>query len=237
MATAASSVVAERIVDGLYVSIVLALALCLVDTVHPLPDRVVGIPVSVAKVRWSGFAMLVLFTVAFTTIAVFYFARSWAHRATFAIVGRFSRTLAEKLATTFENFADGLHVFGNAKDAFGFLVETSIYWGLTVVGMWLIAWGCGVVHADGSIPTLGEACALTGMLSCTILIPGPPGLLGVFQAGLYAAMTMYYPTSIVTGPGSAFVFLLYASQMTFALAAGGLGLLFERGGLQALEEA
>ena len=49
-----------------------------------------------------------------------------------------------------------------------------------------MAWGCGVVHADGSGATLGEACALMGMLGCAILIPGPPGLLGVFQAGLVA---------------------------------------------------
>ena len=61
--------------------------------------------------------------------------------------------------------------------------------------MWLLAWGCGVVHADGSAITFGEACALMGMLGCTILIPGPPGLLGVFQAGIYAGMTMYFPTA------------------------------------------
>ena len=74
---------AERVIDGLYLSIVLALALVFVPTVHPLPERVVGLPVSVEHVRASGFAMLGLFCVAFTTIAVFYFARSWAHRATF----------------------------------------------------------------------------------------------------------------------------------------------------------
>ena len=76
-----------------------------------------------------------------------------------------------------------------------------------------------------------------GMLGCAILIPGPPGLLGVFQAGIYAGMTMYYPTSVVVGAGAAYVFLMYASQVVFQLAAGGWGLLTERGGLKALEEA
>jgi len=237
MTAATSSVVAERIIDGLYVSVVLALALCLVDTVHPLPDRVVGIPVSVAKVRLSGFFMLAMFSVAFATIAVFYFARSWAHRATFAVVGRFSGKLAERLSRMFENFADGLHVLSRAKDALGFLVETTVYWGLNVLGTWLMAWACGVVHLDGSAPAFGEACALVGMLSCAIFIPGPPGMLGVFQAGLYAAMTMYYPTHVVTGAGAAFVFLLYASQVLFTLITGGLALLFERGGIEVLEQA
>jgi hypothetical protein len=237
LTAATSSVVAERIIDGLYLSVVLAVALVLVDTVHPLPDRVVGIPVSVAKVRLSGFLMLGLFTTLFVTIAVFYFARSWAHKATFIVVGKFSRKLAEKLARIFENFADGLHVLGRAKDARGFLLETSAYWAVNVLGVWLMAWGCGVVHLDGSAPSFGEACALVGLLGCTIILPGPPGMLGVFQGGLYAAMTMYYPTHVVTGPGAAFVFLLYASQVVFTLATGGLALLFERGGIEALEQA
>ncbi|HXX68263.1 MAG TPA: hypothetical protein VEK07_13825, partial [Polyangiaceae bacterium] len=136
----------------------------------------------------------------------------------------------------FEKFADGLHVFGRANDALAFLFETTLYWGLNVFGMWLLAWGCGVTHADGSSPTFGEACALMGMLGCTVLIPGPPGLLGVFQAGIYAGMTMFYPTTVVTGTGAAYVFLLYAAQCLFSVAAGGLGLAFDRQGLHALEQ-
>jgi len=205
-----------------------------------LPDTVVGIPVSVQHVRYSGYLMLVLFCALFMTIAVFYFARSWAHRTTLAIVGKVSRSLAMRLATTAEKFADGLHVLGNGRDAAGFLFETTLYWLSNACGMWLLAWGSGVIHADGSSPTFGETCALMGMLGCAIFIPGPPGMLGVFQAGLYAGMTMYYPTHVVTGPGAAFVFLLYASQVVFQLVAAGVALLLEgRAGatLKALESA
>jgi len=242
MTAATSSVVAERIIDGLYLSIVLALALVFVPHVVPLPDRVVGIPVSVEHVRQSGFVMLGLFCVAFTTIAVFYFARSWAHRATLLVVGKVSMRLAEKLAGMAEKFADGLHVFGRGRDAAGFFLETSGYWGLNALGMWLLAWGSGVVHADGSAVTFGESCALMGMLGCAILIPGPPGMLGVFQAGIYAGMTMYFPTSIVVGPGAAYVFLMYASQVLLQLVLGGVGMLWLQrhgmeGGLRALEQA
>ena len=237
MTAATSSVVAERIIDGLYLSIVLALALVFVPTVHPLPDRVVGIPVSVEHVRMSGYAMLGLFCVAFVTIAVFYFARAWAHRATLAVIGKVSMPLAEKLAGMAEKFAEGLHVFGRGRDAFGFFVETTLYWGCNALGMWFLAWGCGVVHADGTGPSFGEACALMGMLGCAILIPGPPGLLGVFQAGIYAGMTMYFPTNVVVEAGAAYVFLMYASQVMVQLVLGGFGLLVERGGLRALEEA
>jgi hypothetical protein len=243
MTAATSSVIAERVIDGLYLSTVLALALVFVPTVSPLPDKVVGIPVSVQHVRMSGYAMLGLFCVLFATIAVFYVARSWAHRATLTIVGKVSHKLAEKLATMAEKLADGLHVFGRGKDALGFFVETSFYWGLNALGMWMLAWGCGVVHADGSSPTFGEACGLMGMLGCVIFIPGPPGMLGVFQAGIYAGMTMYYPTQIVIGPGAAYVFVIYGLQVLFQLFMAVLGLLYVggrrglRGGLRALGEA
>jgi uncharacterized protein (TIRG00374 family) len=233
-----SSVVAERIVDGLFLSIVLAIALFFVPTIQPLPDKVVGIPVTVEHVRMSGYFMLYLFVAAFTTIAVFYFAQSWAHRMTMATVGRVSKKLGEKLCGLFEKFADGLRFLGNGKDALGFLFETTLYWGLNALGMWILAAGCGVVHADGSSINFGEACALMGMLGVTILIPGPPGLLGVFQAGIYAGMTMYFPTSVVTGPGAAYVFLLYALQVVWTLlAAGGFLVGGERANLRQLEEA
>lgn len=237
MTAAMSSIVAERVIDGLYISIVLAFTLLTVPTVQPLPDTVVGIPVSVAHVRQSGYAMLGLFCVAFAVIAVFYFARAWAHKATLAVIGKVSRPLAEKLAGMAEKFADGLHVLGRAGDAFGFLLESTVYWMMNAGGMWLLAWGCGVVHADGTAITFSESCALMGFLGLTILIPGPPGLLGVFQAGLYAGMTMYFPTSVVTGPGAAFVFLMYATQVIFQLIMAGVGLGMERGALKALEGA
>jgi hypothetical protein len=232
---ATGSVVAERVTDGLYLSIVLAIALILVPTIHPLPETVVGLNVSVRQVRQAGFSMLGLFTVAFAVIAVYYFARSWARRATLAVFGLISRPLGEKLAGMAEKLADGLHFLGNGRDASLFLLETTAYWGLNVVGMWLLAWVCGVVHADGSAITVGESCALMGMLGVTILVPGPPGLLGVFQLGIYAGMTMYYPTHIVTGPGAAYVFIMYASQFLWTSLAGAACLPFQRDGVRTLK--
>jgi hypothetical protein len=99
--------------------------------------------------------------------------------------------------------------------------------------MWVLAIGCGVIHGDGSAITFPETLGLMGMLGCTILIPGPPGLLGVFQAGIYAGMTMYFPEKIVTGPGAAYVFLLYMTQLVLQVVFGAWGLVHE-GGAQRL---
>lgn len=237
MSMATGSVVAERITDGLYVSIVLAITLLCVPTLHPLPKTVVGLKVSVEQVRLAGFTMLGFFAVAFAVLAIFYFARSWAHRATLLVIGAISRPLAEKLAAIVEHLADGLHFLGRPRDALPFLLETTLYWGINALGMWCLARGSGIVHADGSPATLAEACALMGMLSVTILLPGPPGLLGVFQAGIYAGMTMFYPTEIVTGPGAAYVAVMYATTVVWTIVSVTAVLLFDRGALRALEEA
>jgi uncharacterized protein (TIRG00374 family) len=234
MSSATGTVVAERVVDGLYLSIILAIALVFIPTIDPLPARVVGLPISVQQVRTSGFVMLGVFTAAFITIAVFYFARAWAHRMTLAVFGIVSKKLGQKLAETAEKLANGLHFLGRGRDAGGFLVETTFYWGTNAFGMWLLAWGCGVVHTDGSPINFGEACALMGMLGCTILIPGPPGLLGVFQAGIYAGMTMYFPTSVVTTAGAAYVFLLYATQLVWTVGSAGFFLAVDRSSLKVL---
>ncbi len=162
------------------------------------------------------------------TIAVFYFARAWAHKTTLAVFGIVSKKLGEKLAGIAEKLAGGLHFLGRGRDAGGFIVETTMYWGLNALGMWILAWGCGVVHGDGSPITFGESCALMGMLGCTILIPGPPGLLGVFQAGIYAGMTMYFPTHVVTGAGSAYVFLLYGIQLVWTIVGAAIFLVGDR---------
>src|SRR5205823_2834359 len=156
----------------------------------------------------AGFVMLGVFATGFVTIATFYFARGWAHRATHAVIGRFSPRLAGALSGLAERLADGLHAFGRARDGLGFVAETAAYWGLNVLGMWVLAIGCGIVHADGTAITFSEACGCMGLLGCAVMVPGPPGMLGLFQVGIYAAMTMYFPKSIVIGPGAAYVFLL-----------------------------
>jgi hypothetical protein len=237
MPMATGTIVAERIIDALYLSIVLAIALLIVPTRVPLSTHVVGLPVTVAEVRGYGFVVLGGSSAAFAVVAVFYFARAWAHRLTLAIFGVVSRPLGELLAGFAERLAGGLHLLGRGRDAWPFIGETTLYWGFNALGMLLLAWGCGIVHADGTSINFGEACALMGMLGVTIMIPGPPGLLGVFQAGIYAGMTMYFPKEIVTGPGAAFVFLLYALQVGWTLLCGVVLLVFDRSARLALEDA
>lgn len=229
MSAATGTIVAERIVDGLVVSVVLALALVFLPTIDPLPETVVGLSsVKMSLVRGSGFTMLAVFGIAFTTIAVFYFARDFARRATLAVFGVFSKKLAEKLAGMASGLADGLHFLQRGRDALPFLLETGCYWVLNGLGMWFLAWGCGVVHADGTPIRIAEGFAMMGMLGATVLIPGPPGLLGLFHVGIYCGMSLFFPADVVEGPGAVYTFLLYGIQGLFTTLTGAVCLLDPR---------
>lgn len=229
MSAATGTIVAERIVDGLVVSVVLALGLLYLPTIDPLPETVVGLSsVKMSLVRGSGFTMLAVFGIAFTTIAVFYFARDFARRATLLVFGVFSKKLAEKLAGMAAGLADGLHFLQRGRDAFPFLLETGAYWLLNGLAMWFLAWGCGVVHVDGSPIRIAEGFAMMGMLGATVLIPGPPGLLGLFHVGIYCGMSLFFPADVIEGPGAVYTFLLYVIQAIFTTVSGGICLLDPR---------
>lgn len=239
MTAATGTVVGERVVDGLFLSLVLALVLVLAPMRNPASMEVPGIPgaVTVAHVRHAGFVMLALFTCAFAVIAVFYWARAWAERLTYAVFGVVSKALARKLADTASKLADGLHFLEKPRLAGPFLGETAAYWTLNALGMWFLAWGCGVTHGDGSSLTFLESCALMGTLGVTILIPGPPGALGLFQAGLFMGMAMYVPKETVLGAGAAYAALMYAVQFGWHVASGAVSLALMGGGFAALKAA
>lgn len=222
---ATGSIIAERIVDGVFLSVVLVIALLVVPTLHPLPEKVVGLPVTVAQTRYYAFVVAGAFLGGLVVLMTFYFARDFAKRATLVVFGVVSKSLAEKLANEAEKLAHGLDFFSSPRTAAGFLFETALYWMINAASMWLLAWGCGLVHADGTGPTFGEGCALMGMLGVAILIPGPPGMLGVFQAGLFCGMTMYYPEQIVRDRGAVYACLLFLVQVAWQLLAGGAAML------------
>ena len=223
---AAGTVVTERVLDGLVLSFILGIALWYAPPADQTPEFVVGLKdFPTSRVRGFGATMFTIFVGAFAVIGVFYKFRTWAHAMTLTVFGVVSMSLAEKLAGIAEKLADGMAFLARPKDAVPYLLETSLYWGLNAASMWLLAWGCGLTHADGSGATYMDALALIGVLGAAMLIPAPPGMLGVFQAGLYCAMTLFFDPKIILGPGAVYVFMLYVMQVGLALVSAGISLL------------
>ncbi len=236
---ATGSVVGERVVDGLLLTLVLAIALLTVETRNAGTHAIAGLPpmVTVNYVRHASFVMLGVFTSAFVVIAAYYFARDFAERFTMRVFGIVSPKLGHKVADTAKKLADGLHFLSRGRDALPFIAETLIYWGLNALGMWLLGWGCGLVHADGTAMTFGEACAIMGTLGVAILIPGPPFLLGTFQTGIIAGLGLYFGDEVLRGAGLAYASLLFATQFMWTMLAGGVSLALDKRGMLALREA
>ena len=220
---ATGTVGAERVIDGLVLSVMLFAGLQIATPLSPLPDHVGDLAVSAAAVPRAAYGALALFVTAFVLMGTFFFARSFARRITFAVVGRVSVRLAERLAGIVERVADGLRFLPSARDSAPFLAETIAYWAVNAFGVQLLAWGTGLTDV-----TLAEAAVTVGCLGVGILVPAGPGYFGTFQLSTYAALAMYVPEALLTGPGAAFVFFLYACQVGFHVVAMGVGLVLDR---------
>ena len=209
---AMGTIAAERVLDGLFVAILLVVTLFAIPRV-PL-EGVVFLGFPVARLVQYGYATFALFATALAVLAVFLVARNFAETATLKVVGLVSRGLAERLSRMVGGLADGLRSLPDPKLMAPFLLQTAIYWGLNALGMWFLGWGCGLPM------TPGHGFAVMGVLAMGILLPQGPGLFGSFQFFVYLALRMYFPEEMIRERGVAYVFILYACQFVFTLATG-----------------
>jgi glycosyltransferase 2 family protein len=219
---------AERVIDGLALSLILFAGLAFSTPLSPLPDHVGELPVPVAAVPRAAYLALFVFGCAFTAMGVFFFARDFAQRATRAAGRIISDRLADRLAGIVLRVADGLRFLPSARLFAPFLLETLLYWGVNAAGVFLLAWGTGLTSV-----TLAESAVIMGCIGIGILVPAGPGFFGAFQLSTYMALAMFFPEEALRGPGAGFVFLLYVCQVGFHLVAAGLGFAIDARGPRA----
>ncbi|MCC6554116.1 MAG: flippase-like domain-containing protein [Polyangiaceae bacterium] len=219
---ATGTVGAERIIDGLVISVLLFAALRASTPLDPLPDHVGDLAVPAAAVPGAAYGVLALFAACFALMGLFFRRRAFARRATRAVVGIASRRLADRLADIVERVADGLRFLPAPRATAPFLAETLAYWAINVAGVWLLAWGAGLTGV-----TFVEASVIVGCIGIGILVPAGPGYFGAFQLSAYMALAMFFPEPMIKGPGAAFVFLLYAAQVGWHVLAALIALAME----------
>ncbi len=202
------TVALERVIDGLVTS------LCVVWALLALPQRSDVTDPIATSLPYYGALTVSVFVAAFAGLLLFLWQRDlalWLVRATF---GTLSTKLGELVANKVAQIAEGIRSVSKPKLAFGFLVETLLYWGLNAAGMWLLAWGCGL---DMSF---GQAVAVMGILAIGILLPAAPGLFGSFQLAISTALKLYFATEIVGSQGAVYIFLLFVTQAALISLAG-----------------
>lgn len=212
---ATGTVAAERIIDGLVLSLLLLAGLLTSHPLAQLPDHLGKLPLPVAAVPKAAYGALLLFTCAFIAMGVFYWARDLARRLTLAVFGVISPRLAAWLTDKVERVADGLRFLPSTRSSLPYLRDTLVYWFFCVIYTWFTFKTSGL---DASIP---QAIVVLGVVGLGILVPSGPGFFGGFQLAAYCGLAMYFPENVVLTRGSLYVFLSYVSQHTFNL----LGLL------------
>lgn len=201
------TVAVERVIDGLVTSVCVAWALFALPRV-PTEDALAS------ALPYYGYLALTVFAGAFVALGVFLAFRRWAVRTTQTVVGLVSKKLGVLLAEKVDGIADGLRSLTSPRLTAGFLAETLAYWGTNALGMWLLAWGCGIPL------TFGHAVAIMGILAIGILLPAAPGLFGAFQLAIQAGLKLYFAAAIVEGPGDVYIFLLFVIQAVFIVLVG-----------------
>jgi hypothetical protein len=219
---ATGSAGAERVLDGLFISSALFVALLVAHPLDPLPDHIGKFPINAALVPRATYTAIAFFAAVFTTMGVFYFWRAWARRMTEAVIGLVSKRLANWLSDKVEHVANGLRFLPRASATIPFLLITVLYWCLNASGIWLVCNGAGLAIS------YSQAFVVMGVLALGILVPNAPGFFGSFQISIYAGLAMFIAPERVMVAGAAAVFILYVSQITVTLGAAAVALAVER---------
>ena len=205
---AVGTVGAERILDGLFLTATLSMALFRTKWLVPLPDHIGALPVPVALVPGATTAALSMFATLFVLLGLFYWSREFTQKVIERSVGRVSKQAAEWTTSVISRTAAGLRFLPMWRYQVPFFVLTVVYWVVNAAAlMWLMR-GCGLTGA-----TLGQAWVAMGVLGLGVVIPNAPGYFGAFQLSLYAGLALYFRPESVVATGAVFVFYAYVVQV------------------------
>lgn len=220
---AASTIGAERIIDGLCVGLFLFTALALAPG-HPMIHEIAG-PTFRDPAVIGRAARLALggFSIALLGLALFRWKQRWMSRLIQNTLGRVSASLSQRLTSMLERVAVGLEFLNDRSSATVYLLLTVTYWAAQICGIWFLLRGCGFSELG-----FVEAMAIAGVFSLGFMLPAPPGFFGAFQATFYAGLLLYFSDAQVKTDGAAAVFFAYVIQIGNTILVAAIGWLRER---------
>ena len=85
-----------------------------------------------------------------------------------------------------------------------------VYWGLNGFGMWVL------MRAFPFQLSLVQAYVVMCLVVVGVMIPAAPGMVGTFQAAVKLGLSIFLPASVVNGPGLAYANVLWLCQTVAA---------------------
>ncbi len=211
VSAALSSVVVERVVDGLFTALLLVLALL------GVPDGTPGLHF----LRAGGVAVFLAFAGLLAFLIVANRNREMAVRFTHRVLDPVSPRVANRASGMMDAFIHGLRLVPSRRKVALFFVLTGAYWALNGWGMKVLARGFGF--------DLSPVAAYTvlGVLVVGVMIPAGPGMVGTFQAAVVLGLSLFFPPARVGTHGNAYANVLWLAQLTQQTVFG-LAFLFSR---------
>jgi len=205
---AMTSVVLERIIDGLIIAILLRVLIFFV----PEDAKDIG------RIRIGANLMFLVFFSGF----IFLLIARWKHDLVVGLMrktmGRLSPGMTEKVVHMVDGFVGALKQLPDAKNMSLFFMWTALYWVANGAGMAFFANGFDCSGAEG------RACLPLHLdyfhgyfLLCVVIvgmmIPAAPGSAGTAQLALKIGMGVFLPEAVVNSSGVAFANVLWAVQI------------------------
>ena len=211
VSAALSSVVVERVADGLFTAALLVLTLLAV------PDGTPGLRL----IRSAGLVVFLIFAAILLFLVVAYRNRALAVRIAHRLADPFSPRLAERVSGMMDAFIHGLRLVPSRRKVLLFFALTAAYWAVNGLGLRVLARGFGL--------DLSPVAAFTvlGVLVVGVMIPAGPGMVGTFQAAAVLGLSLFFPRAAVDTRGNAYANVLWLAQLAQQTALG-LPFLFSR---------
>jgi hypothetical protein len=207
---AAGTVGAERVIDGLVLTLFTFVAMLAATPVSPLPSSLGDLPLPVSAVPAAVYSALSVFGCLFAVMIAFYLARRQARHVTEKVLGPLSRRAAAWASDSLERIADGLGFLPSRTSLLPFLGATLGCWTLTVLAQWV------VLRALEVEATLTQTTVCVGVQALGSLVPAGPGMFGAFQIAAFSALAMYFPMGQVRVEGAAFIFVIYTTALVIS---------------------
>jgi uncharacterized protein (TIRG00374 family) len=211
VSSALSSVVVERVVDGIFMGLLLVVALL------GVPENAPGMHF----LRAGGLVVLAAFGGLLAFLVLAYRNRDLAVRLTARALGPFSPRLAERLSGMMDAFIHGLRLVPSRRKLVAFFALTGIYWAINAFGIELMGLAFGF--------RLGfvQSCTVLAVLVIGVMIPAGPGNVGTFQGALMLGLALFVPADAVHTRGVAYANVIWIAQLVQQVALGVLFLFSE----------